>query len=556
MTWLTDLITGQGTAHAIFVLALVITIGLALSSWKIAGLTFGSAWILFVGIFLAHCGLVIDGHTLYFVRELGLALFVFSIGLQVGPSFLSALRKGGLILNLLATGMVALGVAVTVAVYYATDISGPTLVGIMSGAVTNTPGLGAAQETYRDMTGRGDPTIASGYAVAYPLAVVGIILSMIVLRAVLNVDLRSAERELNELIGGSDNDARKFTIKVTNAEIIGKSVTAVTKMLPTHFVISRVKRAGSDLIELVEPSTTFADGDELLVIAQRADRDLLTAVLGHRVDVPAEQWLEGPAIYEARQMVLSTPKLNGVAVSKLNLRSVHGVTITRVHRGGTDLVASPRLQLVLGDRLTVVGTAENLSRVEKLCGNSARSLDAPNLFVLFSGLVLGVLLGSIPLTIPGVPVPVKLGLAGGPLVVALLLGRFGPQLRLVTYSTVSANLMLRELGMALFLAGVGLSAGPTFVATVMQGGYLWVLWGLLITVVPVLIIGAIGATLTGVNFLVMIGVLAGASTDPPALAYAQSLSTSDGPAIGYASVYPLTMFLRVVAAQVLVILLV
>lgn len=556
MEWFSELLFSDGTPHAILVLAFVIAVGLALARFTIKGVSIGSAWILFAGIFIGALGLTLDAHTLHFVREFGLVLFVFSIGLQVGPSFLSSLRHGGLTLNLLAAGVIVLGIACTVGVFFLSGLPAGTVVGVMSGAVTNTPGLGAAQQTFMEVTGQLDPSIAAGYAMAYPMAVVGIIASMIVLRRIGGVDVAKEADELQRAAGATAKAARRFSLSIANPAVFGKTLREVQELIPHEFVVSRVRHSSTQVVELVDLDTRFEPGDQLMVIAKRRDRNSLAAFFGPRVEVPDEQWQDGPELLESRQMVLSRTRLNGVALGQLSLRTLHGVNVTRVHRAGVDLVASSQLRLVLGDRLTVVGATADLVRAERLLGNSPRSLNAPNLFVLFVGIVLGVVVGSMPFAVPGVPAPVKLGLAGGPLIVALLLGRFGPRLHLITYSTASANLLLREIGMALFLAGIGLAAGPTFLATVVGGGYRWVLWGLLITLVPVLVVGLIGMKLAKVNYLTLIGVLAGATTDPPALAYAQSLSDSDAPTMGYAAVYPLTMFLRVIAAQVLVIVLV
>lgn len=557
MNWFLDLLFGDSTAHAILVLSIVIAIGLTLGRWKVGGVSIGSAWILFAGIACGQAGLVVDPHTLHFVREFGLVLFVFSIGIQVGPSFLAALRRGGLRVNLLAVGAIALSGLCTVVLTFVTGLPGSTMVGIMSGAVTNTPGLGAAQQTYADLTGgSSDAAMAAGYAMTYPLAVVGIICSMVILRLALGIDVAAQANELRQAEGVAARSARRFALAVENPAVFGKSFAELNALIPYDFVVSRVRHAASQTVELVDDETRFERGDQILVTAKRKDRESLAAFFGPKVEVPDELWNEGPAPYESRRVILSRAKLNGVSVRQLGFRSLHGVNLTRVHRAGTDLVASAGLRLVLGDRLTLVGSPEDLKRAERLLGNSPRSLDAPNLFVLFVGIVFGVVVGSVPLMVPGIPTPVKLGLAGGPLIVALLLGRYGPRLRLITYSTASANLMLREIGIALFLAGVGLAAGPTFISTIVQGGYLWVMWGLVITLVPVLVIGLIGLVWLKINYLTMIGVLAGATTDPPALAYAGTLTDSDAPAMGYASVYPLTMFLRVILAQVLIIVLV
>lgn len=555
MTWLAELFFGEGTPHSILVLALVIAAGLALAQIKVKGVSIGSAWILFVGILVSSMGLLVDPHTLHFVREFGLVLFIFSIGLQVGPSFGEALKKGGLTLNLLATGVVMLGVGCTLVLYAVTGVSPATMVGIMSGAVTNTPGLGAAQQTALEVTGQRDATIAAGYAMAYPLAVVGIIASIVLLRRLCGVDL---EAEARRLVQATDNarTATRYSLLIENPAVHNKTLSELRPMLPRQVVISRILHRSHEIIELVDQGSTFHCGDRVLVVANRTDRDFLETFFGQSTEVPEDAWRGQGAGFDSRRVLLSRGRYNGVSLAQLGLRSLHGVNVTRVNRAGVDLVASPDLRLQVGDRLTIVGAPTDLRRAERLMGNSSRTLDAPNLLVVFLGVTLGVIVGSIPFAFPGIPQPVKLGMAGGPLIVALLLGRFGPALRLVTYSTASANLMMREVGMALFLAGIGLGAGETFIATVLGGGYMWVLWGLVITLVPVLTIGVIALCWLKVNYYTLIGVLAGATTDPPALAYAQSVSNNDAPAVGYATVYPLAMFLRVIAAQVLIIVLV
>ncbi|PIF04321.1 MAG: transporter [Propionibacterium sp.] len=555
MNWIWDLFTAPSTPHDILILALVISVGLALGRIRVAGLSLGSAWILFVGLAFAHFGLVVDEHMLHFVREFGLVLFVFSIGMQVGPSFLTSLRKGGLRLNLVAASVVLLSVLTTVILFFATGLPGPTMVGIMSGAVTNTPGLGAAEQTLMDTFGRSDGTLTAGYAMAYPLAVVGIIVSMLILKKLFRIDTAKEAEDLAKKDGGTAKLAGRLALKITNPALVGRTVQELYDISHVEFVVPRLRRATTGEVELVKPETKFEQDDLLLAVCRRVDRDALSTIVGASVEVPEEQWHEGSVDYGHASLVVSREKLNGISIGKLALRSRYGVNVTRVRRGGNDLVATADLRLVLGDRITVVGSDENLAKAERLLGNSPRILERPHLGVLFLGIVAGVVLGSIPFDVPGVPQPVKLGLAGGPLIVALLLGRYGPSLRLITWSTVSANLLLREIGIAMFLAGVGLKSGGTFVQTIVEGGYMWVGWGIIITMVPLLIVGFVARKFLGMNFLTLAGVLAGSTTDPPALGYAQSLSESHGANVGYAAVYPLTMFLRVIAAQVLIILL-
>lgn len=555
MAWFVELWTGNSIPHTIAILALVIALGLLLGRWRVAGVSLGTAWILFVGIAAAHVGLTVEHSTLEFVREFGLVLFVFSLGLQLGPGFMTALKHGGLTLNLLAIGTVLLGTVCTAVLFFTTGLPGSTLVGIMSGAVTNTPGLGAAQEAFRTLTGESDPSIAAGYAIAYPLAVLGIIGSMLTVRIIARVDVSAEEKALLEQTGQRMEAAQRFAVVVKNPAVFGKTMAQLREITPVYFVASRIWKAATGATELSQDATVIDENDELLIVTKRANRELLTTLIGPKIQSEQHLWQEGKVHYEIRQIVVSQNKLNGIRLGKLALRSEKGVHVTRISRAGSDLVAVPGLRLVLGDRLTVVGTKEDLDKAERMLGNSRSRLDAPNLIVVFLGIVLGVVVGMVPFDVPGIPAPVKLGIAGGPLVVAILLGRFGPRLRLITYSTVSANLMLREIGMALFLAGVGLSAGETFVGTILDGGWKWIGYGAIITIAPVLTMALVGHLWLKINYLTLTGVIAGATTDPPALAYAESLSRHGAPAIGYATVYPMTMFLRVVAAQVLILLL-
>ena len=555
MVWWNELIGGSSILHAILVLSCVIACGLLLGRLKVGGISVGIACVLFAGIVFGHLGFCIDTPMLYFARELGLVLFVFAIGLQVGPGFFEALRRGGLRLNLLAIAVVLLGVGCTVAVHLITGIKASTMIGIMSGAVTNTPGLGAAQQAYLAMHRVSDLSIASGYAIAYPLGVLGGICSLVLVRILCRVDLAQEEQHLAELSVTRQRTTERFTVRVTNPEVTGKTLKELSKNIPHKFVASHLRHSNDAGVELVDAHTRIHHNDVLMIVAAPKHKAFLETFFGPCVVLPRIKW-EGPdAIYETRRVLVSRPSLNGVVLHSLGLRKNHGISVTRVHRAGMDLLATPDLRLQLGDRLTIVGPTQAMQRIEALMGNSEKHLDHPNLFVVFLGIVAGLLLGSVPISLPGVPHPIRLGLAGGPLIVALILGRFGHRLRLVTFSTLSANLMLREVGIALFLAGVGLEAGKTFVATLVGGGYMWVLWGIAITLVPLLLIGWMARRWLRLNYFVLIGMLAGATTDAPALAFAQSQSSSDASTVAYTSVFPLTMFLRVLVAQMLVVLL-
>jgi len=540
---------GGGVAHSVLVLSLVIALGIILGKFKVSGISLGVTGILFVGIAFGYFGMNVDEHLLHFMKEFGLILFVYSIGLQVGPGFFSSFRKGGITLNKLAVIVVLLGVAVTVALHYMTGVEMPTMVGVMSGAVTNTPGLGAAQQAFSDMHGGVDATeIATGYAVAYPLGVIGAILSLLSLRYIFKVNPRKEEEA-----AGSDSDAadlvkRPVSIEIGNQAIDGKNLSAIHDFILRDFVVSRICHPGGDP-EIVDASTVLHCGDRILVVAAPKDVEALVAFLGHEVEA---NWHIMSKNMISRRILITKPELNGKQLSDLRIRNTCGVTITRVNRAGIDLVAAGNLQLQLGDRVTVVGPEHSVAQAEKVFGNSLKRLNHPNLIPIFIGIALGVLLGSISFWIPGVPQPVKLGLAGGPLIVAILIGRYGPKYKLITYTTMSANLMLREVGISLFLAGVGLGAGEDFVPTVVAGGYVWIAYGAVITVLPLVVSGIIGRLCYKLNYYTLIGVLSGATTNPPALAYSSEQTVTDAPSVGYATVYPLSMFMRVLAAQLLI----
>lgn len=556
MEWLNSLFFGNesfwggGVAHSVLILALVIALGIMLGKIKVAGISLGVTWILFVGIIFSHFGMRLNEHLIHFMKEFGLILFVYSIGLQVGPGFFSSFKKGGVRLNLLATMVVCAGVLVTCGLYVITGLPVTTMVGILSGAVTNTPGLGAAQQAYSDMTGIDSPDIALGYAVAYPLGVIGIILSMMVLRRVFRIDFAKEEKKaLDTMDVQHDSVAQPHSLSVVNPALEDKSIRELQGLVNRDFVISRIRRQGGE-IEIADDDTLLHVGDQILVVTTPRDAAAITAFIGRDVQVEWEQ-LDKRLI--SRRILITKPELNGKSLAQLKLHAGFGVSITRVNRAGVDLIAQPSLQLQMGDRVTVVGTEVSIANVEKVLGNSMKRLNAPNLIPIFIGIVLGVMLGSLPFTFPGIPQPVKLGLAGGPLIVSILISRFGPKFKLVTYTTMSANLMLREVGIALFLACVGLGAGEEFVETIIDGGgYAWIGYGAIITILPLLIVGVIGCLWFKVDYFTLIGVMAGATTDPPALAYSNDLAGNDIPSVGYATVYPLTMFLRVLSAQLLI----
>lgn len=552
MDWIVQLVTGSGVAHAIFILAIVISVGLLLGKIKIFGISLGITWILFCGIFLGHLGIEINPGVLLFMKEFGLILFIYSIGMQVGPSFFSSFKKGGLTLNLLAAGVVLLGVVTTYIIHLVTDTPISTMVGVLSGAVTNTPGLGAAQQTYTDITGATDPTIATAYAVAYPLGVVGIILTLLLFKYIFKVDTEKENQSLEEDDESKNIEAQMFSIQVKNPSIFGKNIKYIKSLIEKEFVISRVLHTDNGKLVVPQTDTILCENDKVLVVSNLNNIEIIETLIGNRIDMNREEWNKLDSQLVSRRISITKSFINGRSLGDLKLRNNYGVNITRVNRAGVDLIADSRLRLQLGDRITVVGSEDAIANVEKYMGNSLRRLREPNLISIFIGIALGVLLGSVPIMFPGIPQPVKLGLAGGPLIIAILISKFGVKLKLVTYTTMSANLMLREIGIALFLACVGLEAGGGFIETIINGGYKWIGYGFIITVLPILTMGIIGRKVCKLNYYSLMGLIAGSMTDPPALSFANSTAGNDVPAVSYATVYPLTMFLRVISAQLMI----
>ena len=542
---------GGGVAHSVLILSLVIAFGIMLAKIKVAGVSLGITWILFVGIVFGHFDMTLNEHLLHFMKEFGLILFVYSIGLQVGPGFFSAFKKGGLTLNLLAMLVVFLGVVITIILHFVTGTPITTMVGILSGAVTNTPGLGAAQQANSDLNGIDAPEIALGYAVAYPLGVVGIILSLIALKYILRINTKTEEAEAERGLGHiQELTVRPISFEIRNEAIDGKKIKDIRPLMNRDFVISRVQYHDGQGTELANSDTVLHLNDKILVISTPKDIEAISVFFGKQIDM---QWEQLDKKLISRRILITKPELNGKMLSQLKIRNNFGASLTRVNRSGVDLVAAPQLQLQMGDRVTIVGSELAVSHAEKVLGNSMKRLDHPNLIPIFLGIALGCILGSTPFVFPGIPQPVKLGLAGGPLIVSILISRFGPQYKMITYTTMSANLMLREIGISLFLACVGLGAGKGFVETVIyDGGYVWVGYGVIITIVPLLIAGLVGRYVFKLNYYTLIGVLGGSTTNPPALAYSNDLTSCDAPAVGYATVYPLTMFLRVLTAQILI----
>ncbi len=556
MDWLQTLLWDTSSvAHIVALYAFVITAGVLLGKIKVFGVSLGVTFVLFVGILMGHFGFTGDIEILHFIREFGLILFVFCIGLQVGPSFFSSFKKGGMTLNLLAVGAIALNIIVALSIFFILDgrIELPMIIGVLYGAVTNTPGLGAAQEALTQLNYEG-PQIALGYACAYPLGVIGIIGSIILIRLLWRVDLKKEEEALHSAQNENPHKPHMLQLEVKNESIAGAQLSEIQEQIGRTFVCSRLWHKG--VISTPTRDSIINLDDRLLIICEEEDAEYITTLIGISIDmeweIKDEETINKNKSLISRRILVTRTEINGKTLGSLRFRSLYGVNITRVHRSGMDLLADVNLELQVGDRVMVVGQEEAVSRVAEVLGNSLKKLNHPNIATIFIGIFLGILLGSIPLMIPNVPTPVKLGLAGGPLVVAILIGRFGHKFKLVTYTTQSANLMLREVGIVLFLASVGIEAGANFVETVIAGdGLLYVGIGFLITVIPLLIIGTIGRLYYNINYFTLAGLMAGSYTDPPALAYANQIADNDAPSVGYSTVYPLTMFLRILTGQLI-----
>lgn len=556
MDWLINLFTTtDSVAHIVLLYAIVIAVGVYLGKIKIGGISIGVTFVLFAGIAAGHIGFTAPTNILSFLQEFGLILFVFMIGLQVGPGFLESFRKGGITLNLLSTVMVVLNVIVMFACYYIFfDTSDPKnlpmMVGTLYGAVTNTPGLGAANETLYSIFDKGEvPQIASGYACAYPLGVLGIIGATIAIKYIFGIKLEKEEEELAK--EEEDNDDVKphfMDLEVTNLYLEGKTLAQVHNFLNRDFVCSRILHDGH--VSIPNGSTIFHIGDKLFVVCAKNDAEAIIAFIGPTINV---DWKKQDEPMVSKRILVTRSSINGKALGQMHFSSAYGVNVTRVTRQGMDLFAIPSLSLQVGDRIMVVGPEDAVNRAAAVMGNSIKRLDAPNIATIFVGVFIGILFGSIPVAIPGIPVPIKLGIAGGPLIIAILIGRYGYKVHLVTYTTTSANMMLREIGLMLFLASVGIKAGDGFLETVIQGdGVKYVYTGFLITIIPILIIGIIARKKYKFNYFTIMGMIAGTYTDPPALAYANSICSKEAPSIGYSTVYPLSMFLRIFTAQIIV----
>lgn len=558
MDWLINLFTNtESVVHIAILYAIVIAVGVLLGKIKVGGISLGVTFVLFAGIVAGHIGQTAPLNILTFLQDFGLILFVFMIGLQVGPGFFASFRKGGITLNVLACAAILLNIGVMFACYFIFfDTSDPKnlpmMVGTLYGAVTNTPGLGAATEALDSVFPKGQaPQIASGYACAYPLGVLGIIGATILLRYICHISLDKEEEVLNK---ESEEDAHvkphNMHLRVTNSYLAGRSIKQIHDFLNRDFVCSRVLHDGH--VSIPNGQTTLELGDIVFIVCAEADAEAIKAFIGPEEQV---EWEKQDQPMVSKRIVVTRPSINGKTLGQMHFSTVYGVNVTRVTRQGMDLFANPHLALQVGDRVMVVGPENLVNRVSSVLGNSIKRLDSPNIATIFIGIIVGILFGSLPFAVPGMPMPLKLGIAGGPLVIAILIGRYGYKVHLVTYTTTSANTMLREIGLVLFLASVGIKAGEGFWDTVVRcDGLKYVYTGFIITVIPILIVGTIARLKYKFNYFTIMGMIAGTYTDPPALAYANQSCSKEAPAVGYSTVYPLSMFLRIFTAQLIILL--
>ena len=551
MDWLNSLFFGTGVPHSIFILTLAIAGGISLSHHlKFKGITLGITWILFCAIAMSHFGMHLDPVVETFAKDFGLILFVYSIGLQVGPSFFSSFGKGGIKLNMLALSIVLLGCVTAYVISLLSGVDIATMTGVLFGAVTNTPGLGAAQQAFADITGNANPNIASGYAMAYPLGVVGIITVILAMRWFFRIKLDKEEARV-----AAESEVQKevqyMDVLLTNPQVEGAHIRDLSQLVHMNLIVSRLVRPdGED--ELPDVDTVLHVGDRIRVVVDK-ENEKSVLLLGMETSLPTDH--KAHAHLVSRHVIVTKNELNGKRIGDLNVRATYHVSITRIRRAGVELLATRDLYLQLGDRITVVGEERAVDKVEQLFGNSTKRLDVPNLASIFLGIALGVLAGVVPIMLPGLAQPFKLGIAGGSLIIAILMSCFGPKLHIITYTTSSANLMIREIGIAMFLAAVGFGAGKTFIPTLLDGGYMWIGYGVIITLLPLLIVGTIARLWLKLDYFTLMGLIAGSTTDPPALAYATTVSSAnDRAAVAYSTVYPLTMFLRVLTGQLMILL--
>ena len=551
MNWLNGLFFGSGVPHSIFILTVAIACGIYLSHrLKFKGITLGITWILFCAIAMSHFGMHIDPVVETFAKDFGLILFVYSIGLQVGPSFFSSFGKGGIKLNLLAVSVVFLGCVTAYLIHLFSGEDIATMTGVLFGAVTNTPGLGAAQQAFTDMTGEVNPNIASGYAMAYPLGVVGIIMSILAMRWIFKIKIEKEEERL-AAESSAQKEVEYIDILLANPQVEGAHIRDLSQLCHMNLIVSRLIRPnGED--ELPDVDTVLHVGDRIRVVVDK-ENEKSVLLLGMETSLPTDHKAQAHLV--SRHVIVTKPELNGKRIGDLNVRATYHVSITRIRRAGIELLATRDLYLQLGDRITVVGEERAVDKVEKLFGNSTKRLDIPNLASIFLGLALGIAAGVLPIALPGLAQPFKLGIAGGSLIVAILMSCFGPKMHIVTYTTSSSNLMIREIGIAMFLAAVGFGAGKTFIPTLLDGGYVWIGYGVIITLLPLLLVGMVARLWLKLDYFSLMGLLAGSTTNPPALAYSTTVSSAnDRAAVAYSTVYPLTMFLRVLTGQLMILL--
>ena len=554
MNWLQEAFLEPTMVQAVIIISLVSALGLYLGRIKIFGISLGITFVFFAGILAGHLGIVVNKDMLYFAQSFGLILFVYALGLQVGPGFFSSLKKGGVAMNMMGLGVILLGLIMTVGLHWVTGVSLSNMVGLLCGAVTNTPALGAAQQALLQI----DPTntkwvtdMALACAVAYPLGVVGVILAIIILRALF------ADKKQKDLKEQRDTTTYVAEFHVSNPAIYEKSIKDVMKLTDKHFVISRVWRNGK--VSIPTSDTLLHEHDHLLIISVKSDVENIKVLFGEQENVDWNKadidWNAIDSQLISRRIAVTRNRVNGVKLGSLRLRNLYGINITRVNRAGIDLLASPDLRLQIGDRLTIVGEANSVNTVGKILGDEIKRLNNPNLLAVFIGISLGMLLGALPITLPGMSTPVKLGIAGGPIIVGILMGAFGPRFHLTTYTTMSANLMLRQLGIIIYLAGLGIDSGVHFFETVFRAeGLLWIGLGFLLTIVPVLIVGFIASQFFKLDYAHNVGMLCGSMANPMALSYANTTVDGDEPSVSYATVYPLSMFIRVISAQLVLML--
>ena len=554
MNWLQEAFLEPTMVQAVIIISLVSALGLYLGRIKIFGISLGITFVFFAGILAGHLGIVVNKDMLYFAQSFGLILFVYALGLQVGPGFFSSLKKGGVAMNMMGLGVILLGLIMTVGLHWVTGVPLSNMVGLLCGAVTNTPALGAAQQALLQIdpaNTKGVTDMALACAVAYPLGVVGVILAIIILRALF------ADKKQKDLKEQRDTTTYVAEFHVSNPAIYEKSIKDVMKLTDKHFVISRVWRNGK--VSIPTSDTLLHEHDHLLIISVKSDVENIKVLFGEQENVDWNKadidWNAIDSQLISRRIAVTRNRVNGVKLGSLRLRNLYGINITRVNRAGIDLLASPDLRLQIGDRLTIVGEANSVNTVGKILGDEIKRLNNPNLLAVFIGISLGMLLGALPITLPGMSTPVKLGIAGGPIIVGILMGAFGPRFHLTTYTTMSANLMLRQLGIIIYLAGLGIDSGVHFFETVFRAeGLLWIGLGFLLTIVPVLIVGFIASQFFKLDYAHNVGMLCGSMANPMALSYANTTVDGDEPSVSYATVYPLSMFIRVISAQLVLML--